>query len=87
MHITYILRSCLGVFSRNLFYISHYSYRPKFDSKAAIPQVQPELQPEEGVRALPEGVAERPYVAEPGDEDTEVHKERFPLISLILIGL
>ena len=39
MHITYMLRSYLGVFSRNLFYISYYSSRPKFDSKAAIPEV------------------------------------------------
>jgi hypothetical protein len=31
-----MLRSCLGVFSRNLFYIFYYSSRLKFDSKAAI---------------------------------------------------
>ncbi len=50
------------------------------------PDLQPELQPEGGEWALPEEVVERPHAAEPGDDDSEVHRGGFSLISLILIG-
>jgi hypothetical protein len=69
MFITHMLRSCLGVFRRNILYISYYNYRPKFDTEADIFHLQIDaLDPSQSLMPL---VSIEPTDVEPFPEHLE----------------